>query len=205
MRTPVIHQTDLFHQHGDPDDHWDLACQFALTYMGEIDLKGVLIDYPPDFAYGDPSIESVNQMNFITGLSVPVGIGMPRQMMKENPEEMDMTLPGYGGIKMVLRILEESYEPVIIHIVGSCRDIAAAGRLRPDLFNKKCRAIYLNAGSAIDNGILEYNVDLDPLSYSSIFSIPCPVFWMPCFETAPSRPYKATFEMGTYGTYYNFN
>ena len=26
----TIHETDLFRPHGDPDDHFDLACQFAL-------------------------------------------------------------------------------------------------------------------------------------------------------------------------------
>ena len=31
-KVPVIHQTDCFHHHADPDDHWDLASQFALAY-----------------------------------------------------------------------------------------------------------------------------------------------------------------------------
>ena len=44
-KVPVIHQTDCFHNHADPDDHWDLASQFALAYTGDIDLKGILIDY----------------------------------------------------------------------------------------------------------------------------------------------------------------
>jgi hypothetical protein len=30
-KVPVIHQTDCFHNHADPDDHWDLASQFALA------------------------------------------------------------------------------------------------------------------------------------------------------------------------------
>lgn len=46
-KVPVIHQTDCFHHHADPDDHWDLASQFALAYTEDIDLKGILIDYPP--------------------------------------------------------------------------------------------------------------------------------------------------------------
>ena len=32
---PVIHVTDLHRPHVDPDDHWDLACVFALAYAGE--------------------------------------------------------------------------------------------------------------------------------------------------------------------------
>lgn len=31
MPVPLIHQTDLFRPHFDPDDHWDLACVFALA------------------------------------------------------------------------------------------------------------------------------------------------------------------------------
>jgi len=32
--TPLIHCTDLFHPHGDPDDHFDQACVFSLGYQG---------------------------------------------------------------------------------------------------------------------------------------------------------------------------
>ena len=47
MKVTVIHQTDLFHHHADPDDHWDLACQYALAYLGKTELKGILLDFPP--------------------------------------------------------------------------------------------------------------------------------------------------------------
>ena len=46
-KIPVLHVTDLFRPHNDPDDHWDLACIYALAHQGDIDLKGVLIDHPP--------------------------------------------------------------------------------------------------------------------------------------------------------------
>ena len=38
---PVIHCTDLFHPHDDPDDHFDLATLYA---MPELDIKGVVLD-----------------------------------------------------------------------------------------------------------------------------------------------------------------
>jgi hypothetical protein len=47
QKVPVLHVTDLFRPHNDPDDHWDLACVYALAHQGDIDLKGILIDYPP--------------------------------------------------------------------------------------------------------------------------------------------------------------
>lgn len=31
MATPLIHQTDLFRLHNDPDDHFDLACVYTLA------------------------------------------------------------------------------------------------------------------------------------------------------------------------------
>ncbi len=47
-----IHQTDLFHPHGDPDDHWDLATVYALAVQKRINLVGVLFDYPPPSPIG---------------------------------------------------------------------------------------------------------------------------------------------------------
>ena len=79
-KVPVIHQTDCLHHNAYPDDHWDLASQFALAYTGDIDLKGILIDYPPtaDIAgadCGDPAIAAVNQLNFMCGQFAPVAVG----------------------------------------------------------------------------------------------------------------------------------
>jgi len=33
-KTPMLHVTDLFRPHIDPDDHWDLACVYALACRG---------------------------------------------------------------------------------------------------------------------------------------------------------------------------
>ncbi|MGI6706675.1 MAG: hypothetical protein ACOX6S_10710 [Clostridia bacterium] len=197
MKIPTIHQTDLFHHHADPDDHWDLACQFALAYMGELDLKGILLDFPPDlFEYGDPAIQAIHQLNYITGLAVPAGIGASKEQIIDLQVKENVNI---SGVNMVLKILKESQEPVVIHIVGSCRDVAIAGTMEPELFREKCKAIYLNAGSGKNGEQLEYNVGLDPISYSTIFRFPCPVYWMPCFEEV-----KAPFEVGKYGTFYKF-
>ena len=73
----VLHETDLFRPHEDPDDHYDLACQFALAKMGRIRLAGVLIDWPPSLGYGDPDVLAAAQMNQLTGQCAPVGVGCP--------------------------------------------------------------------------------------------------------------------------------
>jgi hypothetical protein len=36
---PMIHATDLFRPHCDPEDHWDLAIVFALAYLGRVDIQ----------------------------------------------------------------------------------------------------------------------------------------------------------------------
>jgi hypothetical protein len=179
MKPVVIHQTDLFHSYNDPDDHWDLACQYALAFCGDIELSGILIDYPP-ISFGDPSIQAVNQMNYITGLSVPAAIGISEPMKTAGDyRRYNSFSPEFSGIDMVLGALEKSRSLVDIHIVGSCRDIAIAANMKPSLFKEKCRAVYLNAGASNPDSKLEYNVELDPYSYSVIFGLDCPALSMP--------------------------
>ena len=40
-KVPIVYSTDLFHPHADPDDHYDLACLFALE---EFDIRGIILD-----------------------------------------------------------------------------------------------------------------------------------------------------------------
>lgn len=209
MKISVLHQTDIFHHHADPDDHWDLACQFALNYLGEIDLKGVLIDYPPRADFfgvdcGDPAIQAVAQLNYITGETVPVGIGNKEKIQcDEEARALFSKKPLNSGVALILKTLRESEQPVVIHIVGSCRDVAAALAMYPELFHKKCRAIYLNAGSGYDDRELEYNVALDPYSFSKLFEAPCPLYWMPCFHSTQGAAVNSA-KIGEFGTYYRF-
>jgi len=188
MKPWVLHETDLFRPHQDPDDHWDLACQFALARRGLIDLRGVLIDYPPHPERQDPDITAIAQLGWITGIPVPAGMG------QIHADEA----PG-SGLMLLKRTLEESPEPIALHIVGSCRDIAQCGLRWPELFRKKVKALYLNAGSGTNTEHLEYNVNLDIEHYTQIFTLPCPIYWMPCFHNVEDMTY-----MGGYGTFYSF-
>lgn len=201
---PVIHATDLFRPHCDPDDHWDLACVFALAYAGQIDLKGVLIDFAPQPRDGhNPDVMAVAQMNYVTGLHVPVSMGASHPMRSRGDSQPEADASDHGGINMVLEILRSSPEPVIIQVTGSCRDVAIAGKKAPQLFADKCAGIYLNAGTGSPDvskaAQLEYNVGLAPLSYAALFDLPCPIYWMPCFEEMKSS--RVVME---YGTHYLF-
>ena len=183
----MVQVTDLFRPVADPDDHWDLACTYALAMRGDVELLGVMIDFPPR-ADMDPDVQAVAQMNYMTGLSVPVIVGSPRRI---DPGDVDRpeNKAVLGGVRTLLDILRKSLQPVVINILGSSRDVALAGKLESKLFAEKCAGVYLNAGSGTSDKALtsrlEYNVVLDPLSYAAIFALPCPVYWMPCFDVAP--------------------
>jgi len=200
---PVIHVTDLHRPHVDPDDHWDLACIYALAHRGDIDLRGVLIDYPPaQRPDRNPDIAAVAQMNRITGLAVPVAVGTPHPMKSRNDAQSYASKSDHQGIEMVLDLLRRSGRPVVINVIGDSRSIAVAGKKAPDLFSQKCAGVYLNAGCGVpkkaDNARLEYNVTLGKAAYEAMFDLPCPVYWMPCFESLEKKKAPGAPEFGTH-------
>jgi hypothetical protein len=202
----MVHVTDLYRPHTDPDDHWDLACAYALAWQGDVDLLAVFVDYPQAERANDPDVQAVAQLNYLTGKAVPVMVGSPRWIEPEDAGNSGIA-PALRGIRALLDTLRRAPEPVVITILGSCRDVAIAGRLEPQLFAKKCAAIYLNAGSGTRDpskvARLEWNVSLEPRGYAAIFELPCPVYWMPCFEQVPGAPAKLS-QVGHYSTFYRF-
>jgi hypothetical protein len=202
----LIHATDLFRPHNDPDDHFDLATVFALAAQGRFELLAILIDHPREDMAVDPDVQAVAQLGRMTGLPVPVLTGSSKRMSPAETAHPEAR-PDVLGILALLKLMRDSPLPVAISVVGSCRDVALAGRLEPDLFAAKCAGIYINAGSGTPDPAkaarLEYNVALDPASYAAVFDLPCPVYWLPCFEVAPGG--GVPFAAGEYGTYYRFH
>jgi len=206
VKIPVLHVTDLFRPHMDPDDHWDLACVYALAYRGDIDLKGIIIDHPPTNSGGrNPDIAAVAQMNVIAGTAVPVAVGSSLPLKSRADIQTYASPTDHHAVRMILHVLRQSSQPVVINILGQSRDVAIAGRKNPDLFASKCAAIYLNAGTGSPDmspkSKLEYNVTLDRFAYAAIFELPCPVYWMPCFEDMGNRQQR---DVREYGTHYRF-
>lgn len=197
---PLIHVTDLFHPHGDPDDHFDLAVAFALAQRGAFDLRGVVIDYPPDFRAGDPAVVAVAQMNRLTGLSVPVSIGTSLRLKSRRDALPDAPPQETAAVRFILEQLRAAERPVSLVCVGNAADIIVAALREPALFKEKCAGVSLNSGSAHDNPAkpeqMEFNVKLDPAAYAAMFDLPCPLFWFPCWHTTEQR------QSGAEGSFY---
>jgi len=188
---PLLHVADLFHPHGDPDDHFDLAVAYALARRGNFDLRGVVIDYPPTFRAGDPAVVAVAQMNRLAGFSVPVSIGTSLRLKNRRDTLPDAPTQETAAVQFICTQLRISPRPVVLVCVGNAADIVVAALREPQLFKEKCAGVYLNSGAAHDNpekpGVLEFNVRLDPTAYAAMFDLPCPLYWYPCWNTVEQR------------------
>lgn len=197
---PLIHVTDIYHPHGDPDDHFDLAVAYALAQRGAFDLRGVVIDYPPGFRAGDPAVVAVTQMNRLTGMAAPIVTGTSRKLKSRTDMMSDAPLQETAAVRFIQAQLRAAPSPVIVVCVGSAADITVAALRDPALFKTKCAGVYLNSGSAHDNPAnaaqMEFNVRLDPMAYATMFDLPCPLYWFPCWNTTEVR------QSGASGSFY---
>ncbi len=176
-KVPVIHSTDLFHPHADPDDHYDLACLFA---MEEFDVRGIILDMGGTQAK-QPGRPPVEQMLQLTGRRSPCAIGLSRTLRSCTDKALEEPVEFQGGVDLILSVLRESQEPVILHTTGSCRDVAAAFNREPALLKEKVRAVYFNIGRGPNEPQDECNVGYDPPAYQRMFQSGLPLYWCPCF------------------------
>lgn len=199
----VIYQTDLYHPHEDPDDHYDLAVLFSLAVQGFIELADIIIDFPPSHCKGDPAINAVEQIKYISGMDASMHIGTLVPMRSREDTQLDIPKSRLGAVERIAAVLRQSPRKVYIIIVGGCSEVAIAGKRYPELFKNKCAGVLLNAGSGLNQEgcPLEYNVKLNPIAYSAVFDLNCPVYWFPCFhlieKTGNAIP-------GEYATFYQF-
>ncbi|GHT22571.1 hypothetical protein FACS189419_05320 [Planctomycetales bacterium] len=179
-KIPVIYSSDLFHPAADPDDHYDLATLFM---MQEFDVKAFIFDLAlphrqPD-QFGRVALE---QMAAITGRPIPpYAVGLRQILVSPDDKGKDQPSEFQGGVELILKTLRESDEKVLMFLVGSCRDFAAAYNREPELFRKKVSAIYVNAGSGPSGIQNDYcNVELDPNAYRCLLKSDLPIYWCPC-------------------------
>lgn len=178
---PVIYCTDLFHPHVDPDDHFDIACLYAIE---EIDIKAIILDQGQKQKKQPGSIP-ISQLNHITGRNVPHAIGLSDKLKSASDKGFRQAKEYQDGVELILKILKTSKGPVTIITVGSLRDIAAACNRSPELFKTKVDRLFIFIGEASKKGHIEYNVGLDKNAYIRIMNSGLPVYWVPCFDGGP--------------------
>lgn len=176
-RTAVLYSTDLFHPHADPDDHYDLACLFAL---GELDLRGIVLDLGAVQAErpGSPAVE---QMMSIARRRVPYALGLSRPLRSRTDTALDEPAQFQGGVELMLSVLRRAREKVVVFTTGSCRDVAVAFNREPALLKEKVKAVYFNVGRGPGEPQDECNVGYDPGAYLRLFESGLPLYWCPCF------------------------
>jgi len=204
MSQKIIHISDLYHPHADPDDHYDLAQIFALAKSGDFEIEEILVDHTERRDFGSPALCAVYQMNHLTKQNVHVTFGADTKKFCGRPEEwIKADKSNVYAAEEILRILSASDEKVYVNIVGGCLDTAIALERGREIFREKCAGIVLNAGSCESYPpVKEYNVSLGPIEYSKIFEAPCPVYWNPCVKCI--RSYDMETWRAKNATYYRF-
>jgi len=182
-RIPLIYSTDLYHPPQDPDDHYDLA---ILACLEEFEVKALIFDVATSFRKPEEfGKTALDQMAKITGqLSPPWKVGLRDPLRSPDDQAFDQPEEFQGGVGLILSTLEQSEEPVVMFLVGSCRDFAVAFNRNPDLLRKKVKAVYVNAGNGPKGNQNEWNVKLDPNAYVGLMSSGLPIYWCPCITDA---------------------
>lgn len=175
---PVIYSTDLMHPHVDPDDHFDLACLYALP---EADVRAIILDQGSDQAQR-PGFKPVWQMNYLTGRHVPAAIGLRDKLKTPDDHALDQPAEYQNGVNLILQTLQDARERVAIQFVGSARDVVAAYNREPELFRQKVRSIHGFIGEGSVPAHREWNVNLDPQAFVGLMRADLPFYWIPCFD-----------------------
>jgi len=175
---PVIYSTDLLHPPDDPDDHFDLACLFA---MPEADLRAIVLDQG-DRQSQRPGFKPVWQLNCLTGRHVPAAIGLRNKLKSPDDPALDQPAEHQNGVHLILQSLRDTREKAAIIFVGSARDVAAAFNRDPALFREKVRSVHGFIGDAGDPTHQEWNVKLDPQAFVRLMRADVPFHWIPCFD-----------------------
>jgi hypothetical protein len=177
-RLSVIYCTDLFHPHDDLDDHFDIACLYAIE---EIEIKAIILDQGQKQKERPGSIP-ISQLNHITGRNVPYASGLSDKLISPEDKGLSQAKEYQDGVELILSTLKTSKEPVSIITVGSLRDIAVGYNRTPNLFKTKVNKLYIFIGEASKKGHIEYNVGLDKNAYIRIMNSGLPIYWVPCFD-----------------------
>jgi hypothetical protein len=202
-RIPVIYSTDIYQPPQDPDDHYDLA---ILASLPGLDVRAIVFDNATEWrdAAKEAGTGALRQISEITRRPLPpYAVGLREKLISRHDKATNQPAESQKGVELILQTLRESKEKMILFLVGSCRDFAAAFNREPDLMRRKVRAVYVNAGNGPGGLQFEWNVMLDPQAYTCLMNSGLPIFWAPCFSQVNLR--QATKEEVAKGDSASFN
>ncbi|GHV68500.1 hypothetical protein FACS1894199_15820 [Bacteroidia bacterium] len=192
-RIPIIYSSDLFNPPADPDDHYDLATLFM---MQEFDVKAFIFDVSNHTRIADEFSRTpdefgrvpLEQIAAITGRPIPpYSIGLNQPLNSPDGQAKEQVAQFQGGVDLILKSLRESDEKVLMFLVGSCTDFAAAYNRDPELLRQKVSAMYISAGNGPSGKQDECNAGLDPNAYICLLKSRLPIYWCPCIPNGPYR------------------
>ncbi|GHT61662.1 hypothetical protein FACS189451_04190 [Bacteroidia bacterium] len=203
-KIPLIYSSDLYHPHGDPDDHYDLA---MLNALDAFEVKAHIFDLSiPGRNPEEYGLTPLRQMAAIANKPLPPYAAGLRDALTSPDDKGENQPEAYQkGVELVLKTLRESDEKVTLFLVGSCRDFAAAYNREPELLKQKVAAVYVNAGNGPDGIQVEWNVFADPQAYVCLMNSGLPIYWSPCFskEERTATPQEvAEKSMQAFNTYF---
>ena len=103
-RVPVIYCTDLFHPYVDPDDHFDIACLYAIK---EIEIKAIILDQG-EKQKNKPGSVPISQLNHITRRNIPHAIGLSDRLKFPEDKGLWQAKEYQDGVELILKILKIS-------------------------------------------------------------------------------------------------
>ncbi|GHT17048.1 hypothetical protein AGMMS4956_20340 [Bacteroidia bacterium] len=176
---PIIYSSDLFHPPGDIDDHYDLVVLFM---MQEFDIKALIFDISTASRQpNDIGLAALRQIASITNRPIPpYAVGLRQSLTSQDDRGEGQASQFQAGVELILTTLQESDEKVVLFLVGSCRDFAAAYNRDSTLLKEKVAAVYVNAGCGPDGEQNEWNVGLDRNAYLCLLKSDLPIYWCPC-------------------------
>ncbi|HAU38014.1 MAG TPA: hypothetical protein DCX07_09910 [Phycisphaerales bacterium] len=186
---PILHVTDLFNPPGDPDDHFDLVAVCALR---EIPIAGVVIDHTVE--RGVPGLATVAKAAELFGRTgrIPSAAGLKQPLRSPTDTGEDQPAEDQGGVEMILSALDSCADGgMVVTIVGSLRDLAAAYNRDPALLKAKIARVMVNAGDS--SGVVgpkDWNTNLDSPSWRRIMTSDLPIDWFPCNPSKGRAPFN---------------
>ena len=180
QKTITVHTTDLYYGPWDWDDVNDATMWYALRQFA--DVRAMVMDEP--FSGWDGSKSSRGDgrtwqgiYRIATGQDIPYYTGLPNGLSSTTDTGAGQNSYFHEGRDAILSVMAGAPDAsVVLHAVGSPRDIAAAYNQDPTLFRQKIKRIYLSGGREGVVGSGDANWGSDPKAAQRLLTAGLPMY-----------------------------